>query len=207
MRKLSNYPSSDLAVRVRAFKVSMTYPELLGLYGIEYDCNVSYTFKHVSSGAYILFIIFLLSNQQGYYLSAAIANCGNPLRILMSALFWRFHITIYSIVPYGLLGFAVFCRFSTAAQSSQNSNSMTIGIGGSIIPSFAANTSDGQTISSNAPRPPQVPLDVERYPVAPPGLELQQVHVFVRHGESPFFPSYFSFPVLLWDLGMCTVRQ
>ncbi|TFK71894.1 phosphoglycerate mutase-like protein [Pluteus cervinus] len=31
--------------------------------------------------------------------------------------------------------------------------------------------------------PPQVPLDVENYPVAPEGLELQQVHVYVRHGE------------------------
>ncbi|KAL1716674.1 histidine phosphatase superfamily [Schizophyllum commune] len=30
---------------------------------------------------------------------------------------------------------------------------------------------------------PQVPLDPERYPVAPPGLELEQVHIYVRHGE------------------------
>ncbi|TRM60384.1 histidine phosphatase superfamily [Schizophyllum amplum] len=30
---------------------------------------------------------------------------------------------------------------------------------------------------------PQVPLDAERYPVAPQGLELEQVHVYVRHGE------------------------
>jgi hypothetical protein len=29
----------------------------------------------------------------------------------------------------------------------------------------------------------QVPLDVHEYPVAPEGLTLQQVHVFVRHGE------------------------
>lgn len=27
------------------------------------------------------------------------------------------------------------------------------------------------------------PLDVQNYPVAPLGLELEQVHVFVRHGE------------------------
>ncbi|KAF9447139.1 phosphoglycerate mutase-like protein [Macrolepiota fuliginosa MF-IS2] len=32
-------------------------------------------------------------------------------------------------------------------------------------------------------RPPQAPLDVEGYPAAPAGLELEQVHVFVRHGE------------------------
>ena len=29
----------------------------------------------------------------------------------------------------------------------------------------------------------QVGLDVEKYPVAPEGLELEQVHVYVRHGE------------------------
>lgn len=33
-------------------------------------------------------------------------------------------------------------------------------------------------------RYPQVPLDVENYPVAPNPLQLEQVHVFVRHGES-----------------------
>lgn len=32
-------------------------------------------------------------------------------------------------------------------------------------------------------RPPQVLLDVERYPVAPPGLQLQQVHIYIRHGK------------------------
>ncbi|KAJ7637137.1 histidine phosphatase superfamily [Roridomyces roridus] len=32
-------------------------------------------------------------------------------------------------------------------------------------------------------RTPQVPLDVKGYPVAPPELELEQVHVYVRHGE------------------------
>ncbi|RDB30261.1 putative acid phosphatase SPBC4.06 [Hypsizygus marmoreus] len=32
-------------------------------------------------------------------------------------------------------------------------------------------------------RPPQAPLDVQTYPVAPFGLELEQVHVYVRHGE------------------------
>ena len=33
-------------------------------------------------------------------------------------------------------------------------------------------------------RDPQVPLDVEGYPVAPRGLELEQVHVYVRHGQN-----------------------
>ncbi|KAG5654581.1 hypothetical protein H0H81_000106 [Sphagnurus paluster] len=32
-------------------------------------------------------------------------------------------------------------------------------------------------------RPPQVPLDSLRYPAAPSDLRLEQVHVYVRHGE------------------------
>jgi hypothetical protein len=31
--------------------------------------------------------------------------------------------------------------------------------------------------------PPQVPLEVDNYPLAPEGLQLEQVQVFVRHGE------------------------
>ncbi|KAF5383312.1 hypothetical protein D9615_005006 [Tricholomella constricta] len=31
--------------------------------------------------------------------------------------------------------------------------------------------------------PPRVPLDAEHYPIAPPGLALEQIHVYVRHGE------------------------
>ncbi|KAJ7889718.1 histidine phosphatase superfamily [Mycena leptocephala] len=45
-------------------------------------------------------------------------------------------------------------------------------------------------------RPPQVPLDVKGYPIAPQDLKLEQVHVYVRHGErtpvgvriAPFIP-------------------
>ncbi|KAG5643790.1 hypothetical protein DXG03_009613 [Asterophora parasitica] len=32
-------------------------------------------------------------------------------------------------------------------------------------------------------RPPQIAFDAEHYPVAPAGLALEQVHVYVRHGE------------------------
>lgn len=32
---------------------------------------------------------------------------------------------------------------------------------------------------------PQVPLDVDGYPVGPDNLQLEQVHVYVRHGVSP----------------------
>ena len=31
--------------------------------------------------------------------------------------------------------------------------------------------------------PGALPLDVEGYPVAPPELELEQVHIYVRHGK------------------------
>lgn len=31
--------------------------------------------------------------------------------------------------------------------------------------------------------PPQVPLNVDGYDIAPEGLDLEQVHVYVRHGE------------------------
>jgi hypothetical protein len=58
---------------------------------------------------------------------------------------------------------------------------MTLTIGGLGVASAAAN---GQTTTSNSQRLPQIPLDVEQYPVAPCGLELEQVHVFVRHGTS-----------------------
>ncbi|KAJ7755374.1 histidine phosphatase superfamily [Mycena maculata] len=47
-------------------------------------------------------------------------------------------------------------------------------------------------------RPPQAPLDVKGYPVAPRDLQLEQVHVYVRHGErtpvgirlAPFIPEH-----------------
>lgn len=35
---------------------------------------------------------------------------------------------------------------------------------------------------SGIDQPGHVPLDVENYPVAPPTLQLEQVHLFVRHG-------------------------
>ncbi|KAK7046664.1 acid phosphatase [Favolaschia claudopus] len=47
-------------------------------------------------------------------------------------------------------------------------------------------------------RPPQAPLDVKGYPVAPADLQLEQVHIYVRHGErtpvgvrlAPFIPEH-----------------
>jgi acid phosphatase len=39
---------------------------------------------------------------------------------------------------------------------------------------------------SFTPYPPQVPFDVAGYPVAPQNLQLEQVHVYVRHGTYQF---------------------
>lgn len=55
--------------------------------------------------------------------------------------------------------------------------------------SSGVNKSRGEVHGEPGPyeyRHPQVPLDVEGYPLAPPGLELEQVHVFVRHGTFLF---------------------
>lgn len=41
-------------------------------------------------------------------------------------------------------------------------------------------------------KPPQVPLDVQGYSLAPEGLQLEQVHVYVRHGLSPVSRHYLS---------------
>jgi hypothetical protein len=38
-------------------------------------------------------------------------------------------------------------------------------------------------LQSTKEMPREVPFDVENYPVAPTGLVLEQVHVYVRHGE------------------------
>ncbi len=51
---------------------------------------------------------------------------------------------------------------------------------------------DNAPLNTTHYRPLQPPLDVEKYPVAPPDLALQQVHVYVRHGECSIRPrNYF----------------
>jgi acid phosphatase len=63
----------------------------------------------------------------------------------------------------------------------------------SLSPGSAAPNADDQgreeiTIAAKSIRNmpgATVPLDVESYPVAPAELQLEQVHVYVRHGTSP----------------------
>ncbi|KAK7683555.1 hypothetical protein QCA50_013390 [Cerrena zonata] len=47
--------------------------------------------------------------------------------------------------------------------------------------------SNSSTFDPTTPKPPNWPgahpLDVDNYPVAPPDLKLEQVHIYVRHGE------------------------
>ncbi|KAF5336555.1 hypothetical protein D9611_006525 [Ephemerocybe angulata] len=62
---------------------------------------------------------------------------------------------------------------------------------GTLEPDMPFGMSSGHTTSNASSDPslahpyrsPQVPLEVENYPVAPEPLQLEQVHVFVRHGE------------------------
>ncbi|KAJ7627574.1 histidine phosphatase superfamily [Mycena polygramma] len=56
------------------------------------------------------------------------------------------------------------------------------------MPQVLRSTKPPSTVAHNEAlpynyRPPQAPLDVKGYPVAPPDLKLEQVHVYVRHGE------------------------
>ena len=50
--------------------------------------------------------------------------------------------------------------------------------------------SENVKVNSTPLGPGTVPFDVDDYPVAPEGLELEQVHLYVRHGElqTPFTP-------------------
>jgi hypothetical protein len=91
----------------------------------------------------------------------------------MPARLEKIYIVLTYLVILALLG----CFIVPASLGA-----MTVTIGGLGVTASAA--ANGQTTTSNAQRLPQIPLDVEQYPVAPCGLELKQVHVFVRHGAS-----------------------
>ncbi|KAJ8517803.1 hypothetical protein ONZ45_g5057 [Pleurotus djamor] len=54
----------------------------------------------------------------------------------------------------------------------------------SLVSATPTNSSFNADAQLRAPSMlPEEPLDVEGYPVAPEGLELEQVHVYIRHGE------------------------
>ena len=65
---------------------------------------------------------------------------------------------------------------------------------------------DGQAVLSTkafASRYPQMPLEVDGYPVAPDNLQLEQVHIYVRHGAFLLLVQ-FSLPIsflALWFQG------
>ena len=66
----------------------------------------------------------------------------------------------------------------TLTPEAENMAPNIVGITGGL------KTSGDALAQSLGIRPPQVPLDVDNYPVAPPDLELEQVHIYVRHGKS-----------------------
>lgn len=81
--------------------------------------------------------------------------------------------------------FTTSALFLITAAIQPNLDAMTMTIGGRTLNTAGSvHTTTAQTNGSNEQKLPQVPLDVDQYPVAPAGLELAQVHVFVRHGES-----------------------
>lgn len=64
----------------------------------------------------------------------------------------------------------------------------------SDFPTALDNTmaSNSSTFDPTTPKPPNWPgahpLDVDNYPVAPPDLKLEQVHIYVRHGKCELWP-------------------
>ncbi|KAJ7145337.1 histidine phosphatase superfamily [Mycena crocata] len=93
------------------------------------------------------------------------------------------------------------------AQNSSNQLSFSptpsIYVDLEVMPQAFRSAKSSSTVSHNEAlpytyRPPQAPLDVKGYPVAPPDLKLEQVHVYVRHGErtpvgvrlAPFIPEH-----------------
>lgn len=96
------------------------------------------------------------------------------------------------LVRFDVLPFLVIllCPGASLAQnaSSQLSFSPTPSVYADleVMPQGPRNAKAPSTVSHNEAslfiRPPQVPLDVKAYPVAPEDLTLEQVHVYVRHG-------------------------
>lgn len=48
----------------------------------------------------------------------------------------------------------------------------------------ATESCDCTEITNTMAPPREVPFDTENYPIAPPELVLEQVHVYVRHGKA-----------------------
>ena len=96
---------------------------------------------------------------------------------------FRFSATaLFLRLLYGVLLLQI-STFSTTPVSGSVDNTSDMGLfGGSSSTTDTATTGRGH-----------VPLDVDGYPVAPPELELEQVHIYVRHG-TPLRPALPSLP-------------
>ena len=92
-----------------------------------------------------------------------------------------------------LLPTVTFCtRFNNFDYSSGVVDQEPIVYPMSSTGSLSSVTGHANGHESTGNRPPgwpgALPLDVDGYPVAPAGLELQQVHIYVRHGALFSFP-------------------
>ena len=85
----------------------------------------------------------------------------------------------------------------TTAASPNTPNSPFFEVGHEIeaeveIEGMTSHSTESENVKVNSTPlgPGTVPFDVDNYPVAPEGLELEQVHLYVRHGElqTPFTP-------------------
>ena len=68
---------------------------------------------------------------------------------------------------------------------SQNIELHSVTVSVSTTPTEMSPPKDGQVVPSMAApgyRYPQMPLEVDGYAVAPHNLQLEQVHIYVRHG-------------------------
>lgn len=98
-----------------------------------------------------------------------------------------------------LLAFFVILLTPSISSAQNSSNQLSFSPTPSIyadledMPQVLRSTKAPSTVTHNEAlpytyRPPQVPLDVKGYPIAPNELKLEQVHVYVRHGMLKYCP-------------------
>jgi len=101
--------------------------------------------------------------QRGINASRSVLGIGSPLPRLLRTVpssFGRMFLSRF--LPFVLVSFAY------AQLMVQDSTELDQGM--------------VSAMDSGIDRPGHIPLDVENYPVAPSTLQLEQVHLFVRHG-------------------------
>ena len=93
------------------------------------------------------------------------------------------HISLDTIVK--LLTLTIVVWLISAIASIKDQSQYSSALPPDLVQAMTLMAGDVSQSDSPSPvtiRPPQVPLDVEGYPAAPDGLELEQVHIYIRHG-------------------------